>query len=52
VELILIWAFLAIVCAIIANNKNRFPVGWFFAGIIGGIFAVVIVALLPKVEAV
>jgi hypothetical protein len=50
-ELIFLWAFFAVVCAIIANNKNRSGVIWAILGLIGGVFAIIIVALLPKVEA-
>jgi hypothetical protein len=44
------WIFWTVLCGIIANNKNRNVIGWVLIGLIFGIFAVIILALLPKIE--
>jgi len=47
---LLVWIFFAAVSAIVANNKNRNAVGWLFLGLIFGIFAFIIILVLPKTE--
>ena len=47
---LLVWLFMGIVCSIIAQNKNRNAVAWFILGVLFSLFAVIIVALLPKLE--
>ena len=39
------WFVSAIICALIASNKNRSVIGWFFAGLFFGIIAIIIIAL-------
>ena len=47
---LLVWLFMGIVCSIIAQNKNRNVVAWFILGGLFSLFAVIIIALLPKLE--
>lgn len=47
--LVIIWIFCAIVSAIIASNKGRSGVGWFFLGLLLGPFGFA-VALLPTIK--
>lgn len=49
-EFFFIWIICAIVCAVIASSKNRSGAGWFFLGLLLGIFGVIIIACLSKVE--
>lgn len=49
-ELILFMLFWGIVTAIVAAAKRRIAPLWFFAGCIFGVFATIIVAVLPKVQ--
>lgn len=35
-------------CALLAKNKNRSMIGWGIAGALAGIFALVLLAILPK----
>ncbi len=42
--------FFAILCGILANNKNRNVVGWAIGGALTGIFATIILAVLPKLD--
>ena len=46
--LIVIWIICAVVCAVIAESKNRSAVGWFFIGLVLGILGVILVAVLPS----
>lgn len=47
---LLFMMFFAIVCACIANSKDRSTIGWFILGFIFGIIALIIVALLPSLK--
>ena len=47
---LLVWLFMGIVCSIVAQNKNRNSVAWFILGVLFSLFAVSIIALLPKLE--
>ena len=42
--------FWAVCCGILANNKNRNVVAWSIAGLLLGLFALIPLALLPKLE--
>lgn len=44
--------FFAIMCNIIARNKNRDVVGWTIGGIMFGIFALLILIALPPKQPV
>ena len=46
--IILLWLLSAIACAIIASSKSRSGLGWFFAGVAFGFFALFIVIFLPR----
>lgn len=45
-SLLILWLASAIVSAIIASNKRRSAIGWFVLGLIFGIFAVAVIAVL------
>ena len=49
-EFAVVWILCGVVCAVIANLKNRNVVGWFFGGMCIGIFGIIIVLVLPKKE--
>jgi multisubunit Na+/H+ antiporter MnhB subunit len=40
----------SIICAAIAIRKNREPVRWAIAGFVMGIFTIIALAILPKLE--
>ena len=44
---LILWA---VCCGILANNKNRNVIGWFVLGTLFGIFSLIILACLPKLE--
>lgn len=43
-----IWLFLAVLTAVVASSKGRSAFGWFLLGCLFGIFALIIVAVLPN----
>jgi len=45
---IVVWVICAVVCAIIASSKGRSGVGWFFIGLLLGIFGLILIACLPS----
>jgi hypothetical protein len=46
---VLFWLTAALVIAIIAKNKNRSPVGWFFIGaVISPLLAFILLMVLPQ----
>ncbi|MBP6837851.1 MAG: hypothetical protein KBG28_13925 [Kofleriaceae bacterium] len=38
----------ASICAIVASNRNRSIIGWFFAGLLFGWLGLLVLALLPR----
>lgn len=44
---LILWA---VCCGILANNKNRNIVGWSILGLLFGVFALIVIACLPKLE--
>ncbi len=48
--IVLFWIFFAVVTAIVANNNNRNVPLWSVLGLLFGVFAFVIVLILPKEE--
>jgi hypothetical protein len=48
--LIILWACFAIATAYIASQKGRDPITWAGIGFVGGIFALVAIAVVPAVE--
>ncbi|MEW6092255.1 MAG: zinc ribbon domain-containing protein [Pseudomonadota bacterium] len=49
-EIFLIWLLFAIATAVIAANKGRTGFGWFLLGCVFGIFALIVVAVLPNLK--
>lgn len=41
------WIAIIVICGIVANSKNRSVFFWSFVGMIFGIFALIVLALLP-----
>lgn len=50
-ELLFIWMAFAIVTALAASGRGRNAVGWLFIGLLTGIFGLIAVLVLPRVEA-
>lgn len=48
--ILIIWLFCATISAIIADKKNRSGLLWFVFGLFLGIFAVLLIAVLPAVQ--
>ncbi len=46
--LIVLWLIFAFVTAAIAESKKRSVVGWFFVGLLFGIFAIIVIAVQPS----
>lgn len=46
-DLAVFWFAFAVACGIISKKKNRNSAGWFFLGLLGGIFSLGILLLLP-----
>lgn len=44
------WLICAVVAAVVAHSRGRNGAGWFFIGCVLGIFAVILVALLPSLK--
>jgi len=49
-DLILLGIGFAAIFFAIAIRKNREPYRWFLLGLLGGVFTIVILAILPKLE--
>ena len=49
-EFVILCIFLAIITAVVASHKNRNSFGWFLLGLLFGIFGLLAIAVLPKVE--
>lgn len=49
-EIIAIWLVCAVVTAIIASSKGRSGGGWFFIGLILGIFGIILIACMPSIR--
>lgn len=47
-EIYIFWAFMGLVCAVIANLKNRNVFGWFCLGVLFSVFAAIVLMLLPS----
>lgn len=46
----MVWLGIAIVCAVIAKDKNRNVLGWFILGFLFSIFALIPIICLSKKE--
>ena len=44
------WVCSACLCAYIASQKNRDNIGWFFSGLVFGIFAVIAIVAVPSLS--
>jgi len=50
-EIIIIMAIVfATICGYVAGQKNRSVAGWAFAGAMAGVFALIILAIVPTVK--
>lgn len=49
-ELLLFWFGCAVVSGIVASSKGRSGFGWFILGCLFGVFALVLVALMPAIK--
>ena len=47
-EFFILWSLFAIPGAIMAGNRNRSVFGWFLLSAVFGVFALLILAVLPK----
>lgn len=45
---LILWLLFGIVCAVVASQKGRSGVGWFFVGCLLGIFGLIWVLVLPS----
>lgn len=46
-EYFLIWLVMAVISALVANLRKRNPFTWFVVGLLIGLIAVIVVAILP-----
>lgn len=51
-EILVIWVVFAILTAVVASNKGRSGIGWLLLGLVFGIFALILVALLSNQKTV
>ena len=49
-EIAFVWVMCAVTAAVIAGGKQRSVFGWFLLGLLFSVFAVVMVAFLPRAE--
>lgn len=49
-EILLIWIGLAVATAAIADAKGRSAFGWLVAGVLFGVFALIVVAVIPAIR--
>jgi len=49
-EMIIIWILMGIICAIIAQQKKRNAIGWFFLGAGFAIISLIVLLFLPTLE--
>ncbi len=45
---LVVWVLCAFICAAVASGKGRSAGGWFFLGLIFGVFAAIAIAILPN----
>lgn len=46
----ILWILSAVACALIAGGKNRNVFGWFFIGLVTGVFGTLVLAFLPALS--
>lgn len=49
-QLIFMWAIIGLLSALFAKERGRDPYAWFFIGMLGGIFALIALFLLPTLK--
>jgi len=49
-ELLIIGAILGAICAALASTKGRSAVGWFFIGFFFGLFALIVILVVPNLK--
>jgi len=47
-EFLIVWLFCAVACYFLAESKGRKAGAWAFAGLLFGVFALVLCAVMPK----
>jgi len=47
-EFLVIWAVFAVACYYVAKSKGRNAAAWAFAGLVFGVFALIVLAFMPK----
>lgn len=47
---VIIWIILAVLTALVANNKKRNTAGWLVLGLLFGLISLIVVAVLPSLE--
>ena len=48
--ILLVWIVMGIMTAVIAGAKNRNWFGWLLIGLLFGIFGLILIACMPKLE--
>jgi hypothetical protein len=49
-EMLIFWVIMGIVCAIVAHQKRRNVIGWFFLGVLFSLISLVVLIFLPTIE--
>lgn len=49
-ELVLLWMAFGVVCALVAKQKGRSAFGWLLLGAVFGVFALIVLAFMPRLE--
>jgi len=49
-EVLFIWVLIAVACGWVAEQRGRSYVNWFLLGLLFGVFALLVLVLVPKVE--
>jgi len=44
------WLIMGVICSVIARNRGRNPLGWFFIGLVGGCIGLILVLVLPDLN--
>ena len=47
-EVVVLWFLCGVTCAVIANSKGRSGAGWFMLGCLLSVFAVIMIACMPR----
>jgi hypothetical protein len=49
-EMLIFWVIIGIICAFIAQQKKRNPIGWFFLGVLFSLISLTVLIFLPTIE--